>query len=58
MISPHFIPAYSVCHPSTNSASASGISKGARSDSAVAQMKNVMNPMNWGMMYYMVSFWA
>ena len=41
---PHFIPAYSVCHPSTSSASASAISKGRRSDSAVAQKKNVMKP--------------
>ena len=55
MMRPHFIPAYSVCHPSTSSASASDRSNGTRSDSAIAATRNAKNPMICGTMYHMVS---
>ena len=41
---PNAIPLYSVCQPATSSESASGRSKGIRSNSASMQMKKTMAP--------------
>ncbi len=48
MMSPNFMPEYSVWNPAASSCSASGRSNGRRCDSAIPAMRKTSKPSTWG----------